>query len=144
MLPDPHLLIYFYIRKQAVLSSQIEGTQSSLSDLLLYGIDETPGVPVNDVLYVSSYVAAMDHGLKRLQRLLLVAPSGPGDPGHPAAAGQRGGQGARRVPPFAALDRGTRPGNAIFVPPPHEHVLDLMGQLEFFLHDWRHPLPILI
>lgn len=66
LLPDTSLFIYFYIRKEAVLSSQIEGTQSSLSDLLLFESDEAPGVPVNDVIEVSNYVAAMNHGLKRL------------------------------------------------------------------------------
>jgi Fic family protein len=61
------LSIYFYIRKEALLSSQIEGTQSSLSDLLLFENEEVPGVPLRDVVEVSHYVAVMDHGLKRLQ-----------------------------------------------------------------------------
>jgi Fic family protein len=145
MLPDPHLFIYFYVRKEAVLSSQIEGTQSSLSDLLLYEIDETPGVPIDDVLEVSSYVAAMDHGLKRLRggfplSLRLIREI------HGILLRQ--GRGADKTPGEFRRSQnwigGTRPGNAIFVPPPHEQVLDLMGQLELFLHDERHPLPILI
>ena len=67
LLPDPRLFIYFYVRKEALLSSQIEGTQSSFSDLLLFESEEAPGVPIEDVQEVSSYVAAMEHGLTRLR-----------------------------------------------------------------------------
>lgn len=67
VLPNTQLFLYMYVRKEAVLSSQIEGTQSSLSDLLLYESEEAPGVPLNDVQEVSNYVAAMNHGLKRLR-----------------------------------------------------------------------------
>ena len=66
VLPDGNLLLYYYVRKEAVLSSQIEGTQSSLSDLLLYESNEAPSVPMDDVAEVSSYVAALEHGLQRL------------------------------------------------------------------------------
>ena len=66
LLPDPARFIYAYVRKEAVLSSQIEGTQSSLSDLLLYELEESPGSPIDDVVEVSNHVAAMEHGLKRL------------------------------------------------------------------------------
>ncbi len=59
LLPDTSLFLYMYVRKEAVLSSQIEGTQSSLSDLLLFEIEAAPGVPFNDVVEVSNYVAAM-------------------------------------------------------------------------------------
>jgi Fic family protein len=62
LLPDTSLFLYFYVRKEAVLSSQIEGTQSSLSDLLLFEHAEAPGVPLDDVQEVSDYVAAMHHG----------------------------------------------------------------------------------
>ena len=65
LLPDLELFIYAYVLKEAVLSSQIEGTQSSLSDLLLFEIDEAPGVPITDVQEVSNYVAALKHGLAR-------------------------------------------------------------------------------
>src|SRR6516225_9338747 len=65
--PDLNLFLYSYVRKEAVLSSQIEGTQSSLTDLLLYENAETPGVPLDDVEEVSNYVAALNHGLKRLR-----------------------------------------------------------------------------
>ena len=66
LLPDRTLFLYTYVRKEAVLSSQIEGTQSSLSDLLLYEMEESPGVPLADVVEVSNYVKAFDHGLRRL------------------------------------------------------------------------------
>ena len=66
-LPDLKLFLYSYVRKEAVLSSQIEGTQSSLSDLVLYENAETPGVPLDDVQEVSNYVAALNHGLKRMR-----------------------------------------------------------------------------
>src|SRR5258708_21435316 len=68
LLPDLSLLLYFYIRREAVLSSQIEGTQSSLSDLILFENNEIPGVPVEDVGEVLQYVKAMYHGLKRLRK----------------------------------------------------------------------------
>ena len=71
VLPDPSLFLYYYVRKEAVLSSQIEGTQSSLSDLLLFENEAAPGVPLNDVQEVSNYVAAMSYGLKRLRDLPL-------------------------------------------------------------------------
>src|SRR6266545_847650 len=67
LLPDTHLFIYTYVRKEAVLSSQIEGTQSSLSDLLLFELHEAPGVPIHDAAEVSRYVAALEHGLKQLR-----------------------------------------------------------------------------
>ena len=67
LLPDISLFLYMYVRKEAVLSSQIEGTRSSLSDLLLFESEESPGVPLEDVQEVSSYVAAMNHGLQRLR-----------------------------------------------------------------------------
>lgn len=66
ILPDRHLFIYQYVRKEAVLSSQIEGTLSSISDLLLYELEQAPGVPMDDVEEVSNYVAAMNHGLARI------------------------------------------------------------------------------
>src|SRR5690606_18434334 len=66
LLPNPDLFLYAYVRREAVLSSQIEGTQSSLSDLLLFEMEEVPGVPFDDVIEVSNYVAAMEHGLARL------------------------------------------------------------------------------
>jgi Fic family protein len=136
LLPDTALFLYGYVRKEAVLSSQIEGTQSSLSDLLLFEMDEAPGVPVDDAAEVSCYVAALEHGLRRLaegfpmsnrllreiHRVLLAKGRGVDkDPGE-----------FRRSQNWIG---GTRPGNATYVPPPPERVADCMHELERFLHD---------
>jgi Fic family protein len=144
LLPDRSLFLYAYIRKEAVLSSQIEGTQSSLSDLLLFELDEAPGVPLDDVVEVSNYVAAVEHGLKRLREgfplsnrlvreihgVLLSRGRGSGkDPGE-----------FRRSQNWLG---GTRPGNAVFVPPPHTVVPEAMGALENFLHATDDGLPVL-
>src|SRR5262245_39093165 len=67
LLPDPNIFLYAYVRREAVLSSQIEGTQSSLADLLLFELEEVPGVPFDDVAEVSDYVAALEHGMARLR-----------------------------------------------------------------------------
>lgn len=134
-LPDPDVFLYTYVRKEAVLSSQIEGSQSSLSDLLLSELDEAPGVPVDDVTEVSNYVAALGHGLRRLRggfpvsnRLLremheILLRSGRGAATQPGAF--------RRSQNWIG---GTRPGNAAFVPPPPDRVEALMAALERFLH----------
>jgi Fic family protein len=71
LLPDISLFMYMYVRKEALLSSQIEGTQSSLSDLLLFENEETPSVPVDDVEEVSNYIAALNHGLARMREGFL-------------------------------------------------------------------------
>ena len=142
LLPDPSLFLYTYVRKEAVLSSRIEGTQSSLSDLLLFELDEAPGVPVDDVVEVSNYVAALDHGLTRLRNgfplsnllireihgILLSRGRGSGkDPGE-----------FRRSQNWIG---GSRPGTARFVPPPHHVVPDAMAALEKFLHARNDGLP---
>jgi Fic family protein len=135
-LPDPDVFLYAYVRKEAVLSSQIEGTQSSLSDLLLSELDEAPGVPVDDVTEVSNYVAALDHGIGRLRegfpvsnRLLREM--------HGILL--RSGRGAAKAPGAFRRSQnwigGTRPGNAAFVPPPPDRVEELMAALERFLND---------
>jgi Fic family protein len=66
-LPNAALLLYSVVRKEAVLSSMIEGTHSSLADLMLFELDEQPGVPLDDAREVSRYVAALEHGLARLR-----------------------------------------------------------------------------
>ena len=88
LLPDTDLLLYSYVRKEAVLSSQIEGTQSSLSDLLLFEFEESPGAPLDDVMEVSNYVGALDHGLHDGVRVL------PARCRHPTARAAQGGPGA--------------------------------------------------
>ncbi len=145
LLPDTSVFLYTYVRKEAVLSSQIEGTQSSLSDLLLFEIDEAPGVPLDDVIEVSNYVAALDHGLARLRggfplsnRLIREV--------HSVLLSR--GRGSTKDPGEFRRSHnwlgGTRPGNAVFVPPPHTRVPDCMAALERFLHEDRSGLPVLV
>ena len=145
VLPNLNLLIYTYVRKEAVLSSQIEGTQSSLSDLLLFENDEAPGVPLADVQEVSNYVTALNHGLDRLRggfplslRLLREI--------HKILLSK--GRGSEKQPGEFRTSQnwigGTRPGNALFVPPPPELVLDCMGGLERFLHEEHPQIPLLV
>ncbi len=145
ILPDLSLFIYTYVRKEAVLSSQIEGTQSSLSDLLLFENDEAPGVPLADVQEVSNYVAALNHGLARLRggfplSLRLIREL------HEVLLSK--GRGSEKQPGEFRRSQnwigGTRPGNAVFVPPPPELVTECMGQLEMFLHEERPDLPVLV
>ena len=145
MLPDISLFIYAYVRKEAVLSSQIEGTQSSLSDLLLFENNEAPGVPIHDVQEVSNYVAAMSHGLERIRSgfplaLRLIRET------HGVLLSK--GRGAEKQPgEFRRTQNwigGSRPGNAVFVPPPPESVIECMGGLELFLHEELSGLPLLI
>ena len=145
LLPDRTLFLYTYVRKEAVLSSQIEGTQSSLSDLLLFEMDRTPGFPLDDVIEVSNYVAALEHGLQRLKegfplsnRLIrevhvVLLSHGRGsdkDPGE-----------FRRSQNWIG---GTRPGNAAFVPPPPPAIPDCMAAFEHFLHAKDDGLPMLV
>src|ERR1022692_428391 len=122
LLPDLSLFIYAYIRKEAILSSQIEGTQSSLSDLLLFENADAPGIPVNDLREVSNYVAAMEHGLKRLRggfpfSLRLIREI------HGIVV--QGTRGADKTPGEFRHSQnwigGTKPSDAFYVPPPvHE------------------------
>lgn len=135
ILPDARLFLYHYVRKEALLSSQIEGTQSSLSDLLLFELSEAPGVPLDDVREVSNYVDALEHGLERLRsgfplslRLLREMHE------HLLRKG-RGASKApgefRRTPVWVG---GPSPDRAQFVPPPADRLLDCMDSLEKFLH----------
>jgi len=143
LLPDPTQFLYSYIRKEAVLSSQIEGTQSSLSDLLLFENEGAPGAPLDDVEQTSNYIAAMNHGLARIQSDELPLSSRLLREVH--ARLMRGVRGGDRAPgEFRRTQNwlgGTRPGNARFVPPPPPEVAPAMSDLERFLHD---DTPILI
>ncbi len=136
LLPRPDQFLYMYVRKEAVLSSQIEGTQSSLSDLLLFEADRIPAVAIPDVREVSNYVAAQEHGIGRLQdgfplslrllrevhRILLRKTRGSEkDPGE-----------FRRTQNWIG---GSRPGNALYVPPPVHEMMTALDRLEKFLHD---------
>ena len=145
-LPDPELFIYSYVRREAQLSSEIEGTQSSLSDLLAFELDNTPGALVDDVTEVSNYVAALSHGLRRMRdddfplsnRLLrelhrLLLQSGRGSEKQPGAF--------RRSQNWIG---GRRPDVALYVPPPYDQVEPCMGDLERFIHATDDGLPSLI
>ncbi|MEO0560242.1 MAG: Fic family protein, partial [Bacteroidota bacterium] len=143
LLPDRDLFLYLYVRKEAVLSSQIEGTQSSLTDLLQHEDGAAPGVPLDDVREVSNYVAALDHGLKRLRggfplSLRLIREI------HGVLL--QGGRGAnntpgefRRSPVWIG---GARPWTATFVPPPPDELAACLDAFERYLH--QPGVPILI
>ena len=144
LLPQPELFLYMYVRKEAVLSSQIEGTQSTLTDLLRFETEARAGQPIDDIREVSNYVDALMHGLERLHtlplslrliremhaRLLQSGRGGSKDPGE-----------FRRTQNWIG---GTRPGNALFVPPPASELDTCLGALEAFMHEERSGLPALI
>jgi Fic family protein len=144
LLPDPSLFIYMYARQEAVLSSQIEGTQSTLSDLLLFESGEASLASDADVQTVHNYQAAMQYGLERLQsgfplslRLLREI--------HTILI--RDTRGSNKRPGEFRTSQnwigGTRPGNAMFVPPPPHEMHVALADLESFLNDGP-PLPLLV
>ena len=144
LVPDTRFFLSLYVRKEALLSSQIEGTQSSFSDLLLFESNARPAVPLDDVEEVSNYVAAIQHGLRRITggfplSLRLIREI--------HAILLRGERGANRTPGEFRRSQnwvgGTRPGNASFVPPPPERLMQCLDSLERFIHD-EQKLPILI
>ncbi|HKX27032.1 MAG TPA: Fic family protein [Blastocatellia bacterium] len=147
LLPDEYLFTYFYVRKEAVLSSQIEGTQSTLSQLLLFEIEEVPGVPIDDAKEVLNYVRAMQWGLssiasskrlplslrliKEIHSLLLDGNrGGDKDPGE-----------FRRYQNWVG---GSNPSEASFVGPPPDRVAECMNEFEKFLHDLPEKTPVLM
>jgi Fic family protein len=144
LLPRHELFLYMYVRKEAVLSSQIEGTQSTLTDLLRFETEAQAGEPNDDIREVSNYVDAMMYGLERLQELPLslrliretharLLQSGRGDTKDPGEF--------RRSQNWIG---GTRPGNALFVPPPATELDGCLAALEAFMHEDRSRLPPLI
>lgn len=144
-LPDQDLFLSMGIRKEALLSSQIEGTQSSFADLILFENDEAPASSIDDVTDVVNYTAAVNHGLERIaggfpisNRLLREI--------H-AILLRRGGGSEKDPGEFRRSQNwigGTRPGNAQFVPPPPDMVPALMGDLEKYLHEDSIKAPLLI
>lgn len=144
LLPRQELFLYMYVRKEAVLSSQIEGTQSTLSDLLRFETEAQAGQPIDDIREVSNYVDAMMHSLERLEEMPLalrliremherLLQSGRGDSKSPGEF--------RRSPIWIG---GTRPGNALFVPPPTTELDGCLDDLERFMHEDESRLPALI
>lgn len=143
ILPDADRFIFAYVRKEAVLSSQIEGTQSSLSDLLAFEADKQ--VSSDDLRETSNYVSAMTHGLTRLREGFPLSSRLIRDIHRELLAS---GRGSLKDPGEFRRSQnwigGTRPGNAIFVPPPPHLVDELMSDLEKYLHDDSDPLPLLL
>ena len=145
LLPSTPLFLYMYVRKEALLSSQIEGTQSSLSDLLLFENDELSAVKLDDVTEVSNYVAAIEHGVARIRggfplSLRLIREM--------HAILLKSGRGVTKQPGEFRRSQnwigGTRPGNALFVPPPPNRVNECLDALERFLHSESEAIPPLI
>lgn len=142
-IPNVSLFIYMYVRKEALLSSQIEGTQSSFSDLMLFEHHQKPMVSLDDVEEVSNYVKAIKHGLDRLKggfplSLRLIREI------HGILLS--GTRGAKKLPGEFRRSQnwigGTRPGNAIFVPPSVDKLNQCLSNLEKFLHN--NNLPALV
>ena len=130
------VLNYMYVRKEAVLSSQIEGTQSTLDDLLKYEAEQTQGIPVADASEVSSYVAALNYGMQKIKdgfplSLRLIREI------HKILLTNSRGQ--TKLPGEFRTSQnwigGTRPGNAIFVPVPPDKLMSVLGDLEIFMNN---------
>ena len=132
--PDISLFLYFYVRKEALLSSQIEGTQSSFSDLLLYEMKVSPGVPIKDVEEVSSYVAALNYGIEGLKEFPICSRLLRNIHGVLLSKGR----GQRRAPGIYRTSQvwigGSAPGDAVFIPPPSHKVEDCIASLENFIN----------
>lgn len=144
LLPRQELFLYMYVRKEAVLSSQIEGTQSTLSDLLRFETEAQAGEPVDDIREVSNYVDAMMFGLERLADLPLSLRLIREMHGRLLRDGRGGTESPGELRRSQNWIGGTRPGNALFVPPPITELDASLGALEAFMHERESKLPPLI
>ena len=144
ILPDHHLFLYMYIRKEAVLSSQIEGTQSSLSDLLLFENENAPGAPIDDVTEVSNYVAAMNYGIERIKDLPISLRLIKEIHEKLMSKGRGSSQNPGEFRTSQNWIGGSRPGNAKFVPPPPNLLIECLDPFEKFFHDEKINLPVLV
>ena len=144
LLPNRELFLYMYVRKEAVLSSQIEGTQSPLSDLLHFEIEAQAGEPIDDIREVSNYVDAMMYGLERLKTLPLSLRLIRELHGRLLQSGRGKDKDPGRFRKSQNWIGGTRPGNALFVPPPISQMDECLRALELFLHENTSRLPVLI
>lgn len=144
ILPDHSLFLYMYVRREAVLSSQIEGTQSSLSDLLMFENKDMPGVPLDDVVEVSNYVSAMNFGLEKLKSFPLSLRLIREIHGKLMASGRGSLKQAGEFRTSQNWIGGTRPGNAYFVPPPPDRLMETLDKFEKFIHDDQIKLPVLV
>lgn len=144
-LPNPDLFVYMYVRKEAVLSSQIEGTQSSLQNLLAAEAQlNDPNTP-RDVNEVINYVSAMNYGLGRLAEL-PVSVRLIREIHEKLMQGVRGGRltpGELRTSQNWIGPGGCTLKEATFVPPPPHEVAKALADLEHFLHS-QSPLPVLV
>lgn len=146
LLPNPDLFVAMYVKQEAVLSSQIEGTQSTLEDVLAFEAEHSVDNRPNDVGEVVNYVRAMNHGIKRLEEdqfplsLRLIR----------EIHGElmRGVRGQEKSPGEFRISQnwigGSSPANAAFVPPPAHAVMDALGAFERFIHEHAHDVPVLV
>jgi Fic family protein len=144
LLPRQELFLYMYVRKEAVLSSQIEGTQSTLSDLLRFETEAHAGKPIDDIREVSNYVDAMMYGLERLKELPLSLRLIREMHEHLL---QNGRGGTKNLGEFRRSQNwigGTRPGNAMYVPPPVSELSACLDAFERFMHEDESHLPPLV
>jgi len=146
MLPNPDLFVAMYVRHEAVLSSQIEGTQSTLEDVLAFEANAVGDATPKDVEEVVNYVGAMNHGLARLSdlplslRLLREIHD-------KLMQGVRGGEkspGEFRTTQNWIGGQGSTLANAAFIPPPPHELMNALGRLEVFLHEARDEVPLLV
>lgn len=144
LLPNKELFLYMYVRKEAVLSSQIEGTQSTLSDLLRFETEAVTGRPLDDVREVSNYVDAMMYGLERMAELPISLRLIREMHGRLLDSGRRATQNPGEFRTSQNWTGGTRPGNAMFVPPPPNEVTNCLGDWERFVHAKTPGIPPLI
>ncbi len=144
LLPDKALFLYMYVRKEAVLSSQIEGTQSTLSDLLRFESEAASGAPIDDIREVSNYVDAMMYGLERLHSLPLSLRLIREMHAKLLRSGRGGSQNPGQFRTSQNWIGGTRPGNATYVPPPVNELMPCLGALEKFIHAETPHIPPLI
>ena len=144
-LPNPNLFVMMYVRKEAVLSSQIEGTQASINDLLKAEAKVFDADTPQDVDEVINYVAAMNHGLNRLSELPLSVRLIQ-EIHERLLEGVRGRNlqpGELRRSQNWIGPQGSTLTTATFVPPPHQEAVNALGELEKFLHQDDHMPPLI-
>jgi Fic family protein len=144
LLPRQELFLYMYVRKEAVLSSQIEGTQSTLSDLLRFETEAKAGQPIDDIREVSNYVDAMMHGLEQLEHLPLSLRLLRDMHARLLQSGRGGTKSPGEFRRSQNWIGGTRPGNALFIPPPVSELDACLDLFERFMHEEGSRLPALI
>ena len=148
-LPSMDLFLGSFGRKEAVLSSQIEGTRSSLSDFLRSESESESAAgqdvsKADDITEVENYISAMEYGLNRINRLPLSRRLLCDIHGRLLARGRGSEKSPGEIRRSQNWIAGTRPGNAVFVPPPPENLPELLSDFEKFLHSKTPPLPVLI